>query len=42
MQDAAHFAGQWNAGALAEPKVPRIIIQVVFAEPDANFGRADV
>ncbi len=36
------FARQRNSRALAETKIPRVIVKPVFPEPDADFGRADV
>ena len=42
MQDAADFARQQNARALAEAKIPRVLVEILLAEADANFCRADV
>ena len=36
------FARQRDAGALAETKVPGVLVEPFFAEADADFGRADV
>ena len=38
----ADFARQRDARALAKTKIPRVIVKPVFAEADADFGRADV